>query len=300
MSEAAIIERVLESGSADRDEELLFASMSWGVRLAVGWMFIVIFLATFAAWIPFVRDPNYLFGLFEGYDNNAGPSRKFWLGTDSIARDNFARLVYGARVSLTVGSVAVACGLVVGGFLGSLVGFYRGKAEAITMALVDVVLAFPGLVLLLVMVSITQKRSLFVISLVVGLLSIPPYTRVARANALSVTNREYVEAARAIGTRPMRILVREVIPNVIPSLIAYALIAAAFIMVLEGSLAFLGLSVQPPTATWGQMIFQARSDMRLSVWPVVYPSAALVFTVLSLNIIGDWLRQRNATRSAAI
>ena len=192
------------------------------------------------------------------------------------------------------------CGLVVGGFLGSLVGFVRGRTESVIMAIVDVVLAFPGLVLLLVMVSITEKRSLFVISMVVGLLSIPPYTRVARANALSIANREFVEAARAIGTKPGRILMREVIPNVLPSLMAYAMVAAAFIMVLEGSLAFLGLSVQPPTPTWGQMIFQARADMRQAVLPVVYPSLALVFTVLSLNIMGDWLRQRNASRAAAL
>ena len=168
------------------------------------------------------------------------------------------------------------------------------------MAAVDVILAFPGLVLLLVMVSITRTRSLFAISIVIGLLSIPPYTRVARANALAISNREFVMAARSIGTRPLRILFREILPNVLPSIMAYAFVAAAAIMVLEGSLAFLGLSVQPPDATWGQMIFQARADIRQNVWPVIYPSAALVFTVLSLNTVGDWMRARNAGRSAGI
>ena len=238
MTEVSQHTRVLEDGGGERVADSFFRSMTWGVRIAVGWLVLLLVFAVFADWIPFVKDPNYLFGLFEGYDNNQGPTAKFWLGTDSIARDNFARLVYGARVSVTVAAVAVTCGLVFGGFLGSFVGFFRGKPEAIVMATVDVILAFPGLVLLLVMVSITQKRSLFVISMVVGLLSIPPYTRVARANALSIANREFVEAARA--------------------------------------------------------------DMRLSVWPVVYPSAALVFTVLSLNMVGDWLRQRNASRAAAI
>ena len=168
------------------------------------------------------------------------------------------------------------------------------------MSLVDVILAFPGLILLLVMVSITRTRSLFAISIVIGILSIAPYTRVARANALAIANREFVMAARAIGTKPTRILFREIIPNVLPSLLAYAFAAAAVIMVLEGSLAFLGLSVQPPDATWGQMIFLARGDMRQNIWPVIYPSLALVFTVLSLNVMGDWMRERNATRSAAL
>ncbi len=281
-------------------EKGFFASMPWSARIAGAWLFIIIFLALFASYLPFIKDPLYLYGVFEGDPNNAGPSSKFWLGTDSIARDNFARLVYGARTSLAVAATAVAFGTIFGGFLGSLVGFVRGRTETIIMAVIDVILAFPGLVLLLVMISITEKRSLFVISLVIGMLSIPPYTRVARANALSIANREFVEAARAIGTKPARILMREIIPNVMPSLVAFAMVAAAAIMVLEGSLAFLGLSVQPPTPTWGQMIFQARADMRQAVWPVVYPSLALVLTVLSLNVMGDWLRQRNASRAAAI
>ena len=296
----ALAAGMLEDVDDSRDEGGWFATMPWSARIAGGWLSLVIFLAVFADFLPFIKDPNFLFGVFEGDDNNAGPSSKFILGTDNLARDIFARLVYGARVSLVVAATAVGCGLIVGGFLGSLVGFVRGRTESAVMAMVDVVLAFPGLVLLLVMVSITEKRSLFVISLVVGLLSIPPYTRVSRANALSIANREFVEAARAIGTKPFRILVREVIPNVLPSLMAYAMVAAAFIMVLEGSLAFLGLSVQPPTPTWGQMIFQARADMRQAVWPVVYPSMALVLTVLSLNIMGDWLRKRNASRAAAL
>lgn len=291
---------VLLGADDEREERGLIASMPWSARIAGTWLLLITFLATFADLLPFIKDPNFLYGVFEGDPNNAGPSAKFWLGTDNLARDIFSRIVYGARVSLVVSFTAVVCGVVIGGFLGSFVGFVRGRAETVIMAVVDVILAFPGLVLLLVMVSVTEDRSLFVISFVVGLLSIPPYTRVSRANALSIANREFVEAARAIGTRPMRILLREVIPNVVPTLMAYAMVAAAFIMVLEGSLAFLGLSVTPPTPTWGQMIFQARADMRQAVWPVVYPSLALVFTVLSLNVLGDWLRQRNASRAAAI
>ncbi|MBN4047579.1 ABC transporter permease [Acidimicrobiaceae bacterium AH-315-P05] len=278
----------------------LVRSMPWTARLGALWLFVVVFLAVTADYLWFFKDPNYLYGVFEGEATNQGPSTKFWLGNDNLARDIFARLVYGARVSLIVAGVAVAFGTIIGGFLGSLVGFVRGKTETTIMALVDVILAFPGLVLLLVMVAITETRSLTAISLVIGMLSIAPYTRVARANALTVSNREFVQAARSIGTKPLRILVREIIPNVMPSIFAFAFVAAAAIMVLEGTLAFLGLSVQPPTATWGQMIFQARADMRQNLWPVVYPSAALVITVLALNTVGDWMRERNSARSAAL
>jgi peptide/nickel transport system permease protein len=275
-------------------------SMPWTARLGAIWLITILFLAVTADYLPFIKDPNFNHFIFAGEASNQGPSAKFWLGNDNLAQDIFARLIYGARVSLTVSATAVCFGMFFGGFLGSLVGFVRGRTETVVMAAVDVILAFPGLVLLLVMVSITRTRSLFAISIVIGLLSIPPYTRVARANALAISNREFVMAARSIGTRPLRILFREILPNVLPSIMAYAFVAAAAIMVLEGSLAFLGLSVQPPDATWGQMIFQARADIRQNVWPVIYPSAALVFTVLSLNTVGDWMRARNAGRSAGI
>ena len=132
------------------------------------------------------------------------------------------------------------------------------------MASVDVILAFPALVLLLALVSIFEVRNLL-ISAVIGVLSIPAYTRVARANSLAVSSREFVTAARAIGTKPRRILFREVIPNVLPTLLAYTMVAAAFVVVVEGSLSFLGLSVQLPTPTWGNMINQARRDIKINV-----------------------------------
>lgn len=284
-----------------------FKSMPLTIKIASIWLTIAL-LAAAGAWIveifntklPGLTDPNYNHFIFEGKPANQGPSGEFWLGTDKLARDNFSRLVYGTRVSVTVAMTAVAFGVIFGGFLGSLVGMVRGFTETSVMAIIDVILGFPPLILLLVMVSIFETRSLMIISVVIGLLSIAPYTRVARANALSAANREYVMAARAIGAKPLRILFREIIPNVLPALVAYAFVAAAVIMVVEGSLAFLGLSVQPPDPTWGAMIFEARGDMRQNIWPLVYPSVTMVLTVLSLNIVGDWLFARNAARSAAL
>ncbi len=168
------------------------------------------------------------------------------------------------------------------------------------MSAIDTILAFPALVLLLAMVSIFEVRSLLVISMVIGFLSIPAYTRVARANSLAVSNREFVLAARAIGTKPSKILFREIIPNVLPVLLSYALVAAAFVIVVEGALSFLGLSVALPTSSWGNMINQARRDIKEDFFQVLAPSLTMVFTVLSLNQVGDWLQKRAAFRSSAL
>jgi peptide/nickel transport system permease protein len=277
----------------------LYRSMPLTVKLGTIWIVTIVLAAIFADLLP-LKDPNYQGFIMGESKVNEGPSSRHFLGTDDISRDIFSRIIYGARVSLTVSFVAVAAGSAIGGFLGALVGYTRGKVEAAVMASVDVILAFPGLVLLLALVTFMQTRSLFVISVIVGFLSIPPYTRVARANSLSISRREFVLAARAIGTPRRTVLFREVIPNVLPSIMAYALVAAAGVIVLEGSLAFLGLSVQPPTPTWGGMINQARKDIKLTLFPVLVPSAAMVFTVLALNTVGDWVRKRGQVRGAAL
>ena len=277
----------------------LFRSMPLTVKLGTIWIIVIVLAAIFADFLP-LKDPNYQGFVMGDSKVNDSPSLKHLFGTDDLSRDIFSRIIYGARVSLTVSFVAVVAGTAIGGFLGSLVGYTRGKIEAVIMSLVDVILAFPGLVLLLALVTFMQTRSLFVISVIVGFLSIPPYTRVARANSLSISRREFVLAARAIGTPRRSVLFREVIPNVLPSILAYALVAAAGVIVLEGSLAFLGLSVQPPTPTWGGMINQARKDIKLTFAPVLFPSAAMVFTVLALNTVGDWLRKRGQVRGAAL
>lgn len=292
----------------------LVSDMPWLVRLSSIWLFLVVFgaiyakldVALFDGALP-LQDPNLQtngFNADTGAFGDGEPIESWswdhWLGTDAIARDTFARIVHGAWVSLVVASIAAAFGIIVGGFLGSLVGFVRGRTETIVMSMVDVILAFPALILLLALVSIFEVRSLTVISLVIGFLSIPTYTRVARANSLAVSNREFVAAARAIGTKPRTILFREVIPNVLPTVLAYAMVAAAFVIVVEGSLSFLGLSVQLPTSTWGNMINQARRDIKINIAQVFWPSLALTLTVLSLNQVGDFFQRRSAVRTSAL
>ena len=269
-------------------------------KMCLFWLVVIVSAAVFADYIPGLADPNYQGWLFGLDDKNEGMSARHWLGTDINSRDMLARIIYGARVSLAVAVTSVVFGVVVGGLLGSFVGFVRGKREAVVMASIDIILAFPGLVLLLTVVTLLGSRDLRVISLVVGFLSIPVYTSVARANALAISQREFVVAARAMGTKDRAILFREVIPNVLPTVLAYALVSAAVIIVLEGALAFLALSVQPPTASWGNMINQARADLRLTVMPAFWPALALVMTVFSLNNVGDWLRRRNAHRVSSL
>jgi peptide/nickel transport system permease protein len=262
---------------------------SYGVLfwLAIGWLTTVVVCALFADILP-VANPN----AQTVRDRLSVPFENgYILGTDGLGRDILARLVHGARVSLVISLSAVSIGMVVGGTLGLTVGFFRGRLEQLVMSAIDVILAFPGLVLLLALVAFVGQ-SLPVIAIVIGLLSIPVYTRVSRANTLSVSQREFVLAARAMGARNGRILFREIMPNVILPVFAFGLIAMGIIIVLEGSLAFLGLSVQAPQATWGGMIAEGKRHLNQTAHVALIPSATMFLTVLSLNFVGDVLRSR--------
>lgn len=292
----------------------LFAQMPLLVKICTIWLFLVVFGAIYAKLDATVfngalplQDPNLQTNNFDAATGEFGTgsaneswSASHWLGTDTIARDTFSRLVHGSWVSLVIALSSAGTGVLIGGMLGSLVGFVRGRTDTFVMASMDVILAFPAIVLLLVVVSIFEVRSLWVIAGIIAVLGIPAYTRVARANSLTVSKREFVMAARAIGTKPGRILLREVIPNVLPTMAAYAMVAAAFVIVVEGTLSFLGLSVQLPTSTWGNMLVVARGDIKINQAQVLWPALALVITVLSLNTVGDWLQKRFSHRDSAL
>jgi peptide/nickel transport system permease protein len=278
----------------------------WLIAIFVGAIYAQLDIRVFNGSLP-LADPNLQLngfnpatGEFGTAEPLMGPSWDHLLGTDALARDSFSRAVHGSYVSVIVAIVSVTCGVLIGGLLGSLVGFVRGKTETGLMALIDVLLAFPALVLLLALISIFEVRDLFVISFVIGVLSIPAYMRVSRANSLAISNREFVMAAQAIGTKKRTILWREIIPNVMPTLIAYAMVAAAGVIVVEGALSFLGLSVQLPTPTWGNMINQARRDIKVSFGQVLYPALFLTFTVLALNQVGDFFQRRSSHRASSL
>jgi peptide/nickel transport system permease protein len=264
--------------------------------LALGWIGIVVFAAITADWLP-LKDPNAI-----SVRNKLEPpfsNPEFILGTDGLGRDLLSRLAYGARVSLVISTAAVSIGLLAGGTLGMIAGFFRGRLESILMAIINVILAFPGLVLLLGLVAVVGQ-SLPAITVVVGLLSIPIYARVARATTLAVAQREYVLAARAMGATNTRILIREILPNVILPVMAFGLIALGIIIVLEGTLAFLGLSVQPPAATWGSTIAEGKRHLTTTAHVAFLPSLVMFLTVLSINFVGDSLRSRFDVKESAL
>jgi peptide/nickel transport system permease protein len=253
--------------------------------LAVGWLVVVAFCGIAATWLP-LPDPT-VPDVSARFDP---PNADNPLGADALGRDQLSRIVHAARVSVVVSVSAVAIGMVIGGTIGTAVGYLRGRTERFVMAAVDVLAAFPGLVLLLVILAY-MGRGLTVISLVIGFLSIPIYTRVARANTLAVAQREFVHAAHTLGARRSRILFREIIPNVVPPVAAFALVAMGLVIVLEGSLALLGLSIEPPDPTWGGMIAASKPHISEAPHTALVPSGAMFLTVLSLNFVGDTLRR---------
>lgn len=254
--------------------------------LAWGWLVLVALAALTADVLP-LPDPN----VVDAPNALLPPSWDHWLGTDGLGRDQLSRIVHGAQVSVVVGVTAVAVGVLLGGVLGMLAGYLRGRFEGAVMAISDVVLAFPGLVLLLVLLAYIG-RSLLAISLIIGALSVPLYARVARANTLAITEREYVRAAGVLGATRTRIVLREILPNIVLPVSAYAFVALGKVIVLEGALAYLGLSVKPPDPTWGQMIADSKRHLDETLWPVTGASLAMFLTVLSLSLVGDRMRHR--------
>jgi peptide/nickel transport system permease protein len=220
-----------------------------------------------------------------------GPQARYPLGTDSSGRDVLSRLLYAGRVSLSVGLVAVAIYTLIGVILGSFSGFYGGLADSIIMRLADVVLSFPSLILIITVVSVLGP-SIYNIMLVIGLLGWPPIARIVRALFLSLREREFVLASRTIGVPNRRIIFRHILPNAIAPVIVAATFGMANAIILEAGLSFLGLGVQPPTPSWGNMLTDAQSLTVLESMPWLWipPGAMIALAVLSINFIGDWVR----------
>jgi len=278
----------------------VFAKMPWLTKFCTLWLVLLILVAALADLIPGLADPNYQGFIFGDGKTNEGPTASHWLGTDNVSRDILSRLIYGARVSLIYAFSGVFFGIVIGGLLGSIAGYFRGFLETSIMAVVDVILSFPALVGLLFITTMLGARGLFVLCLVTAIFIFPPFTRVARATALSVSGKDFVTAARAIGTSRRKILFREVLPNVLPPLFAYGLVLLAVLIILESTLSFIGVGVEIPQASWGGMINQARQDLLINVWPAIWPAGTLLMTVFSFNNLADWLRKQAAVRSAAL
>jgi peptide/nickel transport system permease protein len=236
-----------------------------------------------------------------------GPRAGHLLGGDSTGRDVLSRIIYGARASYMVGFGAVGFGLLIGGTIGLMAGFFRGKFDAIATPAMNVFLAIPQFVLALSLVTVlaaqpgvTGTRRILVVILGLGIVSIPLLGRITRANTLSWSEREFVLAARAMGARNGRIMLREVLPNVMPAMLSIAFLAVGIAIVAEGGLSLFGAGVQLPTPSWGNMIAAERSAMRSAPHTMIFTSIVLFITVLSLNYLGDVVRQRFDVRESAL
>jgi peptide/nickel transport system permease protein len=211
------------------------------------------------------------------------------LGTDNIGRDMLSRILHGAQLTLAVGAAAVLLGGVVGVFLGLAAGYSGGLLDRILMRLVDIQLAFP-LMLLALIVAAALGPSVRNLILVLALTSWTRYARIVRAQALAVREREFVQSARAIAASPWRIMLRHILPNVMTPALVVATLELARVIILEASLSFLGLGVQPPWPSWGRMLAEGRTYMASAWWIAAFPGIAIMLTVLSVNLFGDWLR----------
>lgn len=252
--------------------------------VATGWIVLLIVLALIAGLLP-IPDPDAVGLALPGQ----GPSWHHLLGTDDLGRDLFARVIYGSRVSLSVGFFSIVFGLLLGGALGLVAGFYRGAADAVVTGVSNVILAFPALVLLIAVVSFWGP-TLFHITLAIGIVSMGPLAIVVRGNTIRFSQREFVMAARMLGAKNGRIIRRDILANVIPAGLALGLVAVPVAIVAEGALSFLGLSVRLPTPTWGNMIAEGRVIMTVHPLVAFWPSLFLFITVLALNLVGDRLQ----------
>lgn len=263
-------------------------------RWALLGMIILIFVtlvAIFGPWLaPF--DPNrqnIMMRLLAPGSPGAGDAT-YWLGSDQLGRDVLSRLLYGARVSLLVGFAAIAVGGTIGVFAGLVSGYFGGWVDDVIMRLGDIQLAFP-FILLAIMFLVVLGPGLFNMILVLGIGQWVTYARIVRAQTLALREKEYVEAARAMGDRTLLILFRTILPNIMAPLTVIASFNVASVILSEAALSFLGLGVPPDVPTWGGMLSESRDHLFSNKWwMAVFPGLAIVFTVLAFNIIGDWLR----------
>jgi peptide/nickel transport system permease protein len=267
-----------------------------GLWVALAWVVLIVLLALTAGILPIdgIDDPVTA-------ERFARPALELDepLGRDDFGRSLLSRTIHGARVSLSVGVLAAAVGMVVGGVLGLIAGYYRGRLDAVISIVANAILAFPPLILLLALVAVFA-RTVPNLSLGIAILAIPTFIRLTRAQTVVFSQREFVLTARAMGAKDRRIIFREILPNVLLPVASYAFLVVAVVIVAEGSLSYIGLGIPPPQPSWGGMIASAQPFLQDSPHTVFIPAAAMFFTVLSLNRVGDWARRRVSGRDMKV
>ncbi len=255
-----------------------------GAMLGLGVLAVLIVAALFAPWLA-PADPLAVATTAQLLPPGPG----HWAGTDLFGRDILSRLLYGGRVSLAVGVLAVLIAALPGTVLGLLAGYYGRWVDGAIMRLMDMLLAFPSMLLALAIVA-TLGPGLLNVMVAVGIAGIPNYTRLVRGSVLAVRKRWYIRAARAVGCRDSRIILRHVLPNVFAPIVVLATLDVAWAILNASSLSFLGLGAQPPTPEWGAMLSEGRGYLRQAPWITAAPGLLIMLTVLSINLLGDGLR----------
>jgi peptide/nickel transport system permease protein len=251
-----------------------------GAVVLVAMVLLSIFAPAIAPYDPIDQDSQSI---------RARPSREHLFGADTFGRDVFSRVLYGGRKSLPIGLVAVGIAAIFGVASGLIAGYYGRWVDSLVMRCVDLMLAFPGILLAMAIVAILGS-SLFNLMLAVGIAAIPEYTRIVRGTVLSTRETEYVTAARVSGAQDRVIMLRHILPNILPPIIVLATLGIAGAIILGSTLSFLGLGIMPPTPEWGNMLSDGRSMMRQFWWVSFFPGLAIMLTVLAINLLGDGLR----------
>jgi peptide/nickel transport system permease protein len=275
---------ILESGSGSRPGALRRLTRHRGALLGLVILAALALMALAAPWLS-PRDPIKT----SPREALQAPGPRFLLGSDQFGRDVASRALHGARISLTVGLIAVAIAVALGTPVGLLSGYYGGRVDGLVMRVVDVLLAFPGILLALAIVSVLSP-GLNNVMIAVGLAAVPNYARLVRASVLTAREQLYVEAARALGSRDLGIVARYILPNVVAPLIVTATLGLGTAILSAAALSFLGLGSQPPQPEWGRMLSEGRDYLREAWWISTVPGVGIMLTVLAMNLLGDGLR----------
>ncbi|MDP2678213.1 ABC transporter permease [Rhodoferax sp.] len=259
-------------------------------RIASVLVFLLVLVAVCAPWLaPYPPEETFFDGLtLEGAP--LAPSARFWFGTDLLGRDLFSRVIFGAQTSLIIGVVANGIALTVGTVIGVFGGFLRSWVGVALMRFTDLMMCFPALLLAIVLSAIFTP-SLWIVAMVIAMVNWVQIARVVYAQTVALAERSFVEATISLGATPARILFRHIVPHLVPTLIVYGTLGIATTVLLEATLSFLGIGVQPPTPSWGNIIFENQSYFSTAPWLVFIPGAAIVLMAVCFNVLGDALRQ---------
>ena len=261
-------------------------------RVALAGAMVIAAISLAAIFAPFLTPYNPFEQFFEGLSIEGAPrppDAEFWLGTDLLGRDLFSRLLYGARTSLIIGIAANATAVCIGTIFGATAGYVGGWVGTAIMRFTDLMMAFPALLLAIALAAIL-KPSLWIVALVIALVNWVQTARVIYTQTRSLAEREFIEAARALGAAWPRIVLVHILPHLVPHILVWATLGISVTVLLEATLSFLGIGVQPPTPSWGGIIFESQSYFLSAPWLVFFPGVSILVVALAFNVVGDGLR----------